>query len=361
MKRTLTTIASLLTFAAPLAAQAEPATATSPTAVELYSGAAALLVVESPSASSGTFPDYPPMGDRWMKLAEAAWRQNADARDMARDANAAAIAGWPPGKDWTYLNKCRAVANELGDAAQYRGLSGDLPAALGFLNDLLDLGEKLRAPPLDERVFLHELVASGIDAVACDRAMIVAPALADAGDAPAADVARLIARLLTTPDVAAAIAVARTDPRGADRAILTFERILAERRMTAISLACQLYRRDKSAWPAKADDLVPAYLPSIPLDPADEKLPIGYALIAKGLPDGGDRPLVYSREESRDGLAYRTDEPQYAFYVFDGSSLPSRVQKRSGQFRDVARWAPATNPVPGAKAPLAGLENEERK
>lgn len=347
---------ALFATATTLRAQTAPATTQAATAHDLYVGAAALVVAESPSASSFEFPGYPPMGDDWQRLAAAAWRDNADARDMAREANAAATIGWPAGENWMYLNQCRAVANELADAAQYRGLAGDLPAALGFLNDLLDLGDRLRAPPLDMRVLLHGLVAAGIDAMATNRTMILAPELAAAKDVPAEDVKKLIGRLLESPDPAAALEAARADPQTKIEPLrTTFSRGLAERRMAAMSLACQLYRRDKGSWPAKADDLVPAYLPAVPLDPADGKSPLGYVLVARGLPDGGDRPLVYSREESPGGLAYRTDEPQYGFYVDDGSNNAARNRVKAGQFRDVARWAPAKPPVPGNQPALAPL------
>jgi hypothetical protein len=73
----------------------------------------------------------------------------------------------------------------------------------------------------------------------------------------------------------------------------------------------------------------------------DGTQPLGYVLVRGGLPDGGDRPLVYSRCRSKDGLMYRTDAPQYGFYTLDGSDRPSSEQKQAGQFRDVARWVPA--------------------
>lgn len=191
--------------------------------------------------------------------------------------------------------------------------------------------------------------------------MILAPELSAAKDAPVDEVRRMIARLLETSDTAAALDAARAagaTPAEIERGVRTFANLRGERGMASMSLACQLYRRDKGGWPAKADDLVPAYLPAIPLDPAaDGKSPLGYALIAKGLPDGADRPMVYSRLESPDGLAYRTDEPKYGFYHDDGSNRPRRVQQHAGQFRDVARWVPPAPIVRTATRTLAPLDS----
>ncbi len=118
--------------------------------------------------------------------------------------------------------------------------------------------------------------------------------------------------------------------------------------MAAMSLACHLYRFDNGHWPGSLDDLS-AYLPEMPIDPfGDGKQTLGYALIKRGLPNGSDRPLVYSRGDMKDGLFFRTDVPAYSFYFGDGSNKPSRNQKQGGQFRDVASWAPeaGTHPAP---------------
>jgi hypothetical protein len=78
--------------------------------------------------------------------------------------------------------------------------------------------------------------------------------------------------------------------------------------------------------------LTPKYLPKIPVDPwGDGKQTLGYVVIKGGLPDGADRPLVFSRCNSSDGLFFRADRPAYSFYnVHKG--------KEGGEFRDVARW-----------------------
>jgi hypothetical protein len=48
-----------------------------------------------------------------------------------------------------------------------------------------------------------------------------------------------------------------------------------EQSLTRALVACQLYRRNTGNLPSRLDDLVPAYLPSAPLD-AFDGLPVGY-------------------------------------------------------------------------------------
>jgi hypothetical protein len=109
------------------------------------------------------------------------------------------------------------------------------------------------------------------------------------------------------------------------------------------------FQFEKKRWPNSVDELVPVYLPSVPIDPwGYGKQTFGYLLVKNGLPDGEDRPLVYSRCESKDGLFFRVDRPEYGFYYGDGSDLPNSKQKQGGQFRDVARWVPAAAVHSGA-------------
>jgi hypothetical protein len=51
--------------------------------------------------------------------------------------------------------------------------------------------------------------------------------------------------------------------------------------------------------------------------------------------DGSDRPLIYATSESKDGLYFNADQPQFSFaFVKQGQSY--------GQFRDVKWWVPKT-------------------
>lgn len=127
-------------------------------------------------------------------------------------------------------------------------------------------------------------------------------------------------------------------------------RTRAERRMSAASLASQLYRADTGEWPATLDALVPKYLPHVPRDPmAADGRPLKYMLVKGGLPGGGDRPVVYS--VGNNGV---DDTP-------DASALPgapwSSWHSAREEYRDIAQWPgmppPAPPPAPAAAQPAA--------
>jgi hypothetical protein len=117
--------------------------------------------------------------------------------------------------------------------------------------------------------------------------------------------------------------------------------VRAERRMTAVNLAAHLFRADRGRWPEALDELVPKYLPEIPRDPlaADDRA-LGYVLAKGALPDGGDRPVVYS--VGRDGI----DQTQGNVAALP--KLPSfGWQQTPDEWRDLSRWSPpagATRP-----------------
>jgi hypothetical protein len=76
----------------------------------------------------------------------------------------------------------------------------------------------------------------------------------------------------------------------------TFTRSIAELRCAAVMLAVERYRLEKGAWPNSLDDLVPAYLSKVPVDPFDGK-PLRYRRfdqgvkiysVGDGVDDGGE-------------------------------------------------------------------------
>jgi hypothetical protein len=86
-------------------------------------------------------------------------------------------------------------------------------------------------------------------------------------------------------------------------------RHLAMFRCAATGLAAERYRLDKGRWPEKLGDLVPAYLPAVPLDPYDGKplrlarKPDGvvvYALGRDGRDDGGDFETLNTHQPGTD-------------------------------------------------------------
>lgn len=354
--------------------------ATEPTAAE--NAAAAYIraggdgfAVFSPSESVLEYNEYPPYPAEWHRLAKAAREANAPRLALARAARTnAPPAKWPGGEDLRFLNAIRALANELGDAALYEHTQGNDAEAVEFARDALTMGRSLRSG--NDKYVITVLVGTGVEACIDYRLMVMAPTLSIAKTPDAANdkhvspavLREIISELLTPRDiqreVAAAVAAEPPSKPGdgaankmdAGRLTVQMNRAYAEHGMLAMSLACQLYRADKSAWPASVEQLVPDYLPEVPTDPfGDGKSSLGYVLIKAGLPKGADRPLVYSHGDrvhnagnvATEDLFYRLDEPHYGFYHGDGSALPSPKQRQGGQFRDVALWVPAQLP-PGA-------------
>jgi hypothetical protein len=122
------------------------------------------------------------------------------------------------------------------------------------------------------------------------------------------------------------------------RAIEADIRVRTERRLAAVALAVRLYRVDHDGqFPPSLEALVPAYLPEVPVDPAaPDGRPLKYLVIKGGLPDGGDRPIVYS--VGTDGVD-RTAEvgpvkaglPNQPLYWWSNGA---------DQWRDLKRWSP---------------------
>ena len=323
-----------------------------------------LAKIESPSSSNLVYAGYPPFPPEWHRMEKASYAFNASARALVREARSRETANWPAqpagGKfDFAYLSPCRALANEVGDAALFEHLQGDDAAAVESIRDLLHLADLLDAgtPPF---IILH-LVAVGIRALAVDRLVIITSDASLTEDP--ADLKRLQVRI--AKELIRQLFDARNltkqfgdlldcEPAAKDtidksRFLTTLRRIQMECNLSAMSLACHLFYRDKSRWPASVDE-VASYLPAKPLDAFGA---MGYVLVKAGLPNGSDRPLVYSHCNSKDGMFFRLDEPQYGFYQGDGTDLPRKQQKEGGQFRDVASWAPTgvkasptTRPLP---------------
>jgi hypothetical protein len=128
-----------------------------------------------------------------------------------------------------------------------------------------------------------------------------------------------------------------------DRYFETTFRVIGERSMAAVALAANLFRADHHRWPNTLDELVPAYLPSVPLDPFAEGEPIGYTILQSALPDGGDRPLVFERNGDRDVGPYA--EPSYSWESNRWPGTPRGTEVR--QYRDLERF----NPPQPATAP----------
>jgi hypothetical protein len=316
--------------------------------------------VDSPDDTNWTFPAYPPYGDRWNNLEAADYLAGSGARAMVHGTAEMNFAAWPAlsrsradPNNLNYLKECRVIANHVGDAALYEALVlHDEPGAMESIEDLFHLGDLLE----NQRGYniVRMLVSVGIRTLATARAeVIIANAAmtivaAGAHDLPVTTAEAWIGRLLNHGDAQAELDRAlQGEPAGAkqnpivrpslDRALRTVRRYLMERDLAAMSIAAHVYRFRHERWPGSLGELQ-TELPRVPIDPfGDGKQTLGYVLARGGLPDGSDRPLVFSRADSGDGLFYRVGEPAYSFYLVSGAAAN---QKHGGQFRDIAGWSP---------------------
>ncbi|MGD0768007.1 MAG: hypothetical protein ABSB42_07410 [Tepidisphaeraceae bacterium] len=326
-------------------------------AADIYLRAAALIKFDCPAASNDTYPDYPPFGNAWEAREQQAWEQNQPARDLARHAAAIDTATWPSGRDIKFLNPLRALANELGDAALYEHEHGRDAEAVDSVRDIMHMADLLDTN--QRPALISNLVGDGCTALAMYRLMIVSSNIALVADGqqsdalPVASAKTLIAALLEHADAETRMArilklYASPGPSGDARVKETFRRVDAERTFAAMSLACHVFYFEQKRWPNSAEELASMLPGGLPKDPwGDGKQTFGYVLIKGGLPDGSDRPLVYDRDDTADGMFFRVDQPEYSYYNSDGSNLPPNQQNHGGQFRDVASWVPAAK-IPGA-------------
>lgn len=359
MNRRAIVIGSILTLLAPMLGTAQPASKPAADAWPLYAKAiehiksAYAQHIECPATSNlSDFNDFPPYPPAWHQLERSAFAFNAPARALVRQARACTIAHWPEeisgGKlDFRYLNGCRALANDIADAAMYEHLEGNDAAAIESVRDLLHMADLLDASTASPAISL--LVAAGFRAISLNRLEASLTEISFTDDPTDAkrlqiSVAKdLLRQLLDSKDpnelhgksLDAEVAASKGE-FDKERCLLTLRRVHMERRLAAMSIACHLFQHDKSRWPESLAEVI-TYLPA---PPADAWGPMGYALVKAGRPDGSDRPLVYSRYGSEDGLFYRVDGPQFGLYNTDGSGRPAREQKHGGQFRDVALWQP---------------------
>jgi len=301
------------------------ATQASDEAAKLYQQAAKILSdddrrnIMSPASSPLVCPEYPPMAEEWVRMEKQDYEAHGQVRALVHQAAMLDRATWQPFPPRNMnLNQCKNVANEIGDAALYQSvILKDQPAAFETAGDLLPLADHLKNAPGENLIRL--LVAEGIEALDTERLMVMisgATITEDAGnthDLPLATATQWIARLLDHPDAQAEFDQAmKGEPAGAAtnpmlkpslaRIVETIHRVQSERDMAAMSLAAHVYQHKHGRWPETLEELK-TELPRLPLDPwGDGKQTLGYALIRGGLPDGLDRPLVYSRCGMKDGL-----------------------------------------------------------
>lgn len=330
--------------------------ATTPGAMDLsqrYAEAVTKITTESPASSNLVYHDFPPFGAEWDAMAAVSFEKNGPMLALMREIRMEGEAGKAQKfetLDLPLLNKVRELANVTGDAALWAQQQGHDAEALEFVRDARWLAKSLREARPTENAIVTLLVAEGIEALCMHRLSIIASGLKFTADdqGRAVETEQVHALIMNLLDQVKAdkkmdaLSEKLSDAGAASRMKETFNRVNAERTMAAMSLACHLYRNERGEWPANGKALLESgFLPKEMVDPwGDGKEAIGYALVKQALPDGSDRPLVYTRCNADDGLMYKVAQPEYGFYIGDGSSRPIKQQKRGGQFRDIAAWTP---------------------
>lgn len=384
--------------------------------------------VDSPQNSVLQYPDYPPYTPRWHQLAEQSEQKHRKVFALARQARqfgevqthqryaSPLFATLLPG-----LNRMRTLANTLADGAVYQHLKGSDAEAMERVRDTLHVSRSVR----HDEFLVCQMVAMGIDALAMNAILTMAPALqADANSNPAArkQAQELIAQLLDEREAwegltrgirgervadmdyvrflaqgtwvigpLADMQRVRTNPQfeavlqgtssgnyadaapslhgyarwaeterfalytstgrysrffsgnqvSLDRYSRTHFRVIGDRRMAAVSLAVRLYRVDTGNRPATLDVLVPKYLPALPADPfRNDGRAVGYRIVRGGLPDGGDRPMLFV-EEGPELARTLLREPMYSYARDPG---PPPLQQAFRQYRDLSRFVPPLPP-----------------
>lgn len=398
--------------------------------LQIKAGEAAYSLLSGPRNGTIDYENYPPYPPEWWKLALASEKVNGNVLKLAREARGRSRFQLrqrltSPIDAMAHANEFKGAANIVSDSALYQHLTGNDAQALEQVRDVLYLAVGARHDPF----LVAQLVANGIDTIACETLQVIGPGLrfySLFGSHPAdrEQVRRIIADLLDErlfwkmfpagiagerlwildywrPRWAATWIIRPLAQRDIFRMNYNFEfeieaarqesypaatrmlgnvkqewlaspylytssgikrasagepprysrwfgiaegdlgtviereyRVLAERRLTAVALAWQVYRVDHGGrWPKKLEDLVPKYLTAVPKDPFHEDgREIGYVVMKGKLPGGGDRPLLYYDAGSMEGPM-----PQHPLYEWLN---PSRVGLHDPirQYRDLLRF-----------------------
>lgn len=139
--------------------------------------------VDTPAASTLTYNAFPPYPPEWHRLADAAVEAHGEVFRLARAARARPRADWGLPLDRPLslfdnqhmrdLNRLRHLANLLSDAALHQHVNGDDAVAVEAARDCRHLARAMDQEP----VLLCHLVAVGIDSLATERILTIAPGL----------------------------------------------------------------------------------------------------------------------------------------------------------------------------------------
>ena len=148
-----------------------------------------------------------------------------------------------------------------------------------------------------------------------------------------------------------------------DRAAELHFRSLAARRLAATGLAIRMYELDHGRRPEKLADLVPRYLPKVPIDPFDAKplkyrpdlsKPVLYSVADDGVDDRGERDIFgeedddYGHDESGDLLFYLNGERPRPECDWENPLAPSGPTTMPGP--PASRRSPSSTTASGSRA-----------
>jgi len=275
--------------------------ATNAWTLQSKAAAAAVPGVDSFRTSNLEGTSTPPYGPKWVQLAEGSESVNGVLFALARQARAFPNARMrdelnpdPKALIFTGLNRARNLANLLADGAQLMELRRRHAEAVERVRDLLHLARSLRQDPY----LVSQLVAIGIEALACDSAQIIAPGLdLHAGEpgATRAAVKALIIELLDEKNLADSMRNSLVVERlmlahmlgteGGQRHLI---RPLADRALTQSNLITGIAIEAAAAPDAPTASAILARTPS---EPAINPSPFGSVI---GVPANRDVPR-YSR------------------------------------------------------------------
>jgi hypothetical protein len=119
------------------------------------------------------------------------------------------------------------------------------------------------------------------------------------------------------PPADAHLAMSRVLLPAAEKVAHAYWRSVAEARCAAVGLACERFRQKHDRWPGALADLVPAFLPTVPLDPYGGN-PLQYAKSATGAAvySVGRRPTTEVRTAAPP-VTGLPDGAEFGFRLFD--------------------------------------------
>lgn len=172
------------------AARGEPATVADLTVPDvspeqnawpLLMSAAAAITVESPTNGNTVYPETPPFGEAWERVAEVSSKSNTKALGLLRDARSRSRLimreSWPKPAFNSFfaggLGQVREICNLAGDDALYQHVRGNHVAAVERVLDMTHVAKLMQQEP----TLLGQLISMGLWALAEARIAVIAPGL----------------------------------------------------------------------------------------------------------------------------------------------------------------------------------------